>query len=200
MTSPAKQLVTCDFDGTLTTRDSLLLFIRYAKGAGALWGSLLLYSPLLVLMKLHLYDNEKMKQRLFAHHFKGMELSRFNEICRDFARDRQDIIRPKGLATLQKLSREGATVLIVSASIDNWVAPFFASMPQVLIVGTQIETLDNRITGRFRTKNCYGAEKVRRIKELFPHREAYVITAFGDSRGDNEMLNYADKGYYKPFQ
>lgn len=200
MTSPQKHLVTCDFDGTLTTRDTLLEFIRYAKGAAAIWGSLLLYSPLLVLMKLRLYNNEKMKEQLFSHHFKGMELNRFDEICRDFARDRQDLMRPKGVATLQKLSREGATVVIVSASIDNWVAPFFASMPQVLIVGTQIETIDNRITGRFKTKNCYGAEKVNRIEALFPHREEYIITAYGDSRGDYEMLNYADKGFYQPFQ
>ena len=47
-----------------------------------------------------------------------------------------------------------------------------------------------------------GAEVaiVRRIREVFPDRDNYHLTAFGDSRGDKEMLDYADQGYYKPFR
>ena len=30
-------------------------------------------------------------------------------------------------------------------------------------------------------------------------REQCYITAYGDSRGDKEMTDYADKSYYKPF-
>ena len=52
----------------------------------------------------------------------------------------------------------------------------------------------------FATPNCYGPEKVRRIREVFPDRDNYHLTAFGDSRGDKEMLDYADQGYYKPFR
>ena len=29
---------------------------------------------------------------------------------------------------------------------------------------------------------------------------AISLTAFGDSSGDIEMLNFADEGYYKPFR
>ena len=32
-----KKLITTDFDGTLTTQDTLLLFIRYAKGTKAFY-------------------------------------------------------------------------------------------------------------------------------------------------------------------
>jgi phosphoserine phosphatase len=31
-------------------------------------------------------------------------------------------------------------------------------------------------------------------------REEYHIIAYGDSRGDQEMLAYANQGYYKPFR
>ena len=31
-------------------------------------------------------------------------------------------------------------------------------------------------------------------------RALYEIEAFGDSRGDKEMLAFADKGHYKPFR
>ena len=60
--------------------------------------------------------------------------------------------------------------------------------------------VEGRLTGRFLTKNCYGAEKVNRLREvLVAPREEYYIVAFGDSRGDKELLAYADKGYFKPF-
>ena len=58
-----KKLYCFDFDGTLTTSDTLLEFIKYAKGKGRFLMVFLMYSPLLVLMKLHLYPNWKAKQR-----------------------------------------------------------------------------------------------------------------------------------------
>lgn len=50
-----KKIYCFDFDGTLTTSDTLLEFIKYAKGRGRFLMVFLMYSPLLVLMKLHLY-------------------------------------------------------------------------------------------------------------------------------------------------
>ena len=52
-----------DFDGTLTTKDTLIEFIRFSKGRVRLFLGFLLFSPLLILMKLHLYPNWKAKQR-----------------------------------------------------------------------------------------------------------------------------------------
>ena len=43
-----------DFDGTLTTRDTLLEFIRFACGTLRFLLGFLLHAPLLVLMKLRL--------------------------------------------------------------------------------------------------------------------------------------------------
>lgn len=55
-----------DFDGTLTTKDTLIEFIRFSKGRVRLFLGFLLFSPLLILMKLHLYPNWKAKQRVFS--------------------------------------------------------------------------------------------------------------------------------------
>jgi hydroxymethylpyrimidine pyrophosphatase-like HAD family hydrolase len=41
---------------------------------------------------------------------------------------------------------------------------------------------------------------VNRILTLFPNRKDYHLTAFGDSRGDKEMLAFADESYFKPFR
>ena len=94
--------------------------------------------------------------------------------------------------------------MVVSASIDNWVAPFFCHEENghhLSIVGTRIEVVDGKVTGRFLTANCYGPEKVRRVQALLSRaRDHYHITAYGDSRGDKEMLQYADERHYKPFR
>lgn len=191
-----------DFDGTLTRRDTLIEFIRYAKGSKGLYAALLLLAPLLVLMKLRLYDNGKAKQHLFAHCFKGMGIDDFNALCRRFANDnRERLMRPDGLREVEKDLEGGSRVMIVSASIDNWVAPFFNGGKKPEVVGTQVEVRDGRLTGRFLTPNCYGAEKVRRVEALLKEsRDDYFIVAYGDSRGDDEMLIYADQGYYRHFK
>ena len=46
-----KRLYVFDFDGTLTTADTLLVFIRYACGTWRFFWGFLVHSPLLVLMK-----------------------------------------------------------------------------------------------------------------------------------------------------
>ena len=186
-----------DFDGTLTTKDTLIEFIRFAKGTIAFGCGFLRYAHLLVLMKIGLYPNWKAKQKVFAHFFKGISIEDFDSICQAFAASSRHLLRPKGIETIQQAQNEGAEVLIVSASIDNWVQPFFAN---VKVLGTQIEVMDGKLTGRFLTKNCYGQEKVNRILSLYPNRQDYYLTAYGDSRGDKELLTFANESHFKPFR
>ena len=199
-----KKIYCFDFDGTLTTSDTLLEFIKYAKGRGRFLMVFLMYSPLLVLMKLHLYPNWKAKQQIFAHLFAGMRIEKFDALCRGFAEESQHLLRPKGITLMHEALVAGAQVFIVSASIDNWVRPFFdiRNLKGVQVLGTQIEVEDGKLTGRFKSNNCYGKEKVHRIAEVLKsfERSEYEIEAFGDSHGDKEMLAFADKGHFKPFR
>lgn len=199
-----KKLYCFDFDGTLTTSDTLLEFIKYAKGRSRFLMVFLMYSPLLVMMKLHLYPNWKAKQQIFAHLFAGMRIEKFDALCRGFAEENQHLLRPKGITLVHEALVVGAQVFIVSASIDNWVRPFFniRNLKGVQVLGTQIEVEDGKLTGRFKSNNCYGKEKVHRIAEALKsfERSEYEIEAFGDSRGDKEMLAFADKGHFKPFR
>lgn len=197
-----------DFDGTVTNADTLLAFIRYAYGTPRMLWGFLLYSPLLVLMKLRLYNNGKAKQHIFRHFFAGWTLDHFNSVCMDFARDCPDLIRPLAKRSIEERLKSGWKVFLVSASIDNWVWPFFfpwamdaVNNDAFKVLGTEIEVKDGRLTGRFLTANCYGPEKVRRVREeLRVFRNDCYIVAYGDSRGDREMLRWADEAHFKPFR
>ena len=133
-----KKLYAFDFDGTLTTRDTLLVFIRYACGTSSFALGFLRHAHLLVLMKLGLYPNWKAKQKVFSYFFRDMSLADFNALCQRFAADNRQLLRPQGLQAIADAQAEGADVVIVSASIDNWVQPF---CPQVTVLGTQIEVI-----------------------------------------------------------
>ena len=183
-----------DFDGTLTTCDTLLAFIRYAKGTPAfIWG-FLHHAHLMILMKLKLYPNWKAKQKVFSYFFKGMDLESFDSLCQQFASENRQLLRPNGIKLIEQVKADDADVIIVSASIDNWVQPFF---PHVKVLGTQIEVKDSILTGHFLTKNCYGQEKVNRILTFYPDRSTYYLIAYGDSRGDKELLNFADEAHFR---
>ena len=132
-----------------------------------------------------------------------MRIERFDKLCQEFAESYQHLLRPDGIHCVHQALSAGAQVFIVSASIDNWVRPFFRArgLEDIEVLGTQVEVVDGKLTGKFKTNNCYGEEKVRRITAVLSQdRQAYDIEAFGDSRGDKELLAFADEGHYKPFR
>lgn len=198
-----------DFDGTLTSADTLIAFIRYACGTRRMLAGFALFSPLLILMKLRLYPNYRAKERVFAWFFRGMAETEFDRLCRQFAHHSQRLLRPAALDKLREVFHYGWTVAVVSASIDNWVRPFFDSLAKgsksdFRVIGTRVEVRDGLLTGHFLTHNCYGAEKVKRLlsemPELKRRRKDFHVAAYGDSRGDREMLAWADEAHYKPFR
>lgn len=195
-----------DFDGTLTKRDTLIEFIRYVKGNKEFLLGFLKHLHLLILMKIGFMPNWKTKRIIFQYFFGGMTLEKFNEYGEKFAKDKASLLRKKGMAAVNKALMDGEQVVIISASIENWVVPFFASVsPQggteggLIVIGTKVQVVDGKLTGRFLTKNCYGEEKVRRLLEHYPNRKEYKLVAYGDSRGDHALLDFADEGHYKEF-
>lgn len=199
-TYPLGKIYAFDFDGTLTRRDTLLEFIRYAKGTKKFLLCFLHFSPLLVLMKMGMYPNWRAKQKVFSYCFRGMATADFNALCARFAKENTHLLRTMGIKKLREVLAEGSKAIVISASVNNWVEPFFTDMPDVYVVGTMIEERDGILTGRFLTKNCYGKEKVTRLLQLYPERTQYWLTAYGDSRGDAELLDFANESYYKPFR
>ena len=67
------------------------------------------------------------------------------------------------------------------------------------LLATLLETENGIVTGKLSGKNCYGPEKVARIKSEFRLEEYDNIYAYGDSSGDTEMLAIATKPYYRKF-
>lgn len=195
-----KKIAAFDFDGTITTRDTLPEFIRFSRGNVRFMLGFILYAPLIIAYKLKLYPNWKVKEKIFSHFYKGISIDRFNQWGNGFDIKIKQIVRPKAIDAIKKYKDTGASVIIVSASLENWIAPFAASLDIDYVLATKPEIDGNNcLTGRFLTKNCYGREKVDRILALYPCRAEYELHAFGDSKGDLELISFADYGEMNKF-
>jgi len=192
-------IVAFDFDGTITRKDTFLEFIKFTKGKRVFLTGFLLYSPLLISCLLNIYPRWKVKQKLFGYFFSGMSVTKFAKYGEDFCSMINRILRPGVLQAIVDYQQRNATVYVISASIDYWISPWCRSIG-IECIATKAETdAQGLITGKFLTKNCYGQEKVIRLMEKEPERTTYILHAYGDSRGDKDLIEYADKGWYNKF-
>lgn len=186
-----------DFDGTLTTKDTLLEFIKFACGRWRFILGFLLYSPLLVMMKLHLYPNWKAKEKIFTFFFKGWEYSRFKKLGQVFSNEIEKMRNEPVIKKMESHIQCSDIVYVISASISEWVRPWCEQANVTEVIATEIEVDDhNMVTGRFLSKNCYGQEKVNRLAKIEPDRENYYLYVYGDSRGDKELMEYANQAFH----
>ncbi|MFI3297985.1 MAG: HAD family hydrolase [bacterium] len=193
-----RNIIVYDFDGTITTKDTFPLFIKFVKGTGGFLFIFLLFSPILVLMKLGLYEKDKAKEKMFAFVFKGVDYSLFKQWCLDFAPKHKCILRAKALSSIKEYSdQDNTTLYIISASIKDWIEPFFAKDDFKMIIATEIEVdSSGKLTGRFKSKNCNREQKIERLLAVEPNRKSYYLTVYGDSSGDKPLITFADKGVY----
>ncbi len=195
-----KNLALFDFDGTITTNDSLIKFIRFAVGDVKFIFGMILLSPMLTVYKLKLIPNYKAKQYMLSYFFKGMSEEKFMQVANEYSLNQiKTILRPKAIEKITWHKKQGHKIVIVSASIECWLKPW-CDENNLNLIATKLEIKRNIITGKFLTKNCYGMEKVNRIQELYKLSDYDYIYVYGDSHGDKELLALGDESFYKPFQ
>lgn len=189
-----------DFDGTLTRRDSFIGLLAYSFGRKRLLRCLLRYSIDLVLMKLHLFPNGRAKELVFSYFFRGMKVEDFNALCARYAANNSDILRASTLSILREALQRGEQCYVISASSAAWVEPMLAkAVPGVKVIGTQWAVRKGRLTGLMEGPNCYGSEKVVQLMMAVPDWQQRHIIAYGDSRGDKEIMQLANEKHYRDF-
>ena len=148
-------------------------------------------SPFLVAYKLGLYPNWKAKERILVFFLKGLSIHEFKSLSKRYTDTViPDIFSPKMFRRLKEHQANGDEVIVVSASPAIWVAMLSAYLG-VRSIGTELEVKEGVLTGRIAGKNCYGPEKVVRISQIVNLSSFGHVFAYGNSRGDREMLSLA---------
>jgi phosphatidylglycerophosphatase C len=195
-----KAIAFFDFDGTITTKDTFLEFIKFCKGSLSFYLGFLWNSPYIVAFKLKIISNQKAKEKVFGYFFRDINIADFEKLCLAFSKERLPaLIRPKALEEISRLQKEGCVIVVVTASPENWIRPWTAQH-QLEILGSLLEVWNGRITGKLEGKNCHGVEKVRRIMEKYVMADFTEVYAYGDSKADQHMFELATQNFYRPFR
>lgn len=196
----SRRIAFFDFDGTITSRDTMLEMIRYTFGPGKFIFGFLLTSPFIVLYKLGIISNQAAKQLVLRFFFGKLASEKFNTLCKEYAEEAIPLVlRGKALKEIQQLKSQGASVVIVSASPENWLQPW-CDANGLKLLATRMQVREGVITGKIDGLNCYGEEKVRRIRESFDLSQYEQIFCYGDTNGDKPMLELATVSFFKPFR
>lgn len=183
-----KTLALFDFDGTLYKKDSLLEFTKFSKGKIAFFTGMILLLPYLIGLKFGFLKNDRVKIKFISYFFKGIEVEKFIEMGKNFAFQQIDKnVNPSIYEEFQNHLKRGDAIYIVSASVAEWIEPWSLQFG-VKVIGTNIEVKNNKLTGNFASKNCYGIEKVRRVNEILNLSDFNIIKVYGSGKGDLEML------------
>ena len=193
-------LVLFDFDGTITRDDSLLEFVAYVVGFKKFFRGILVLSPILAAYKLGLASNNFTRRKLLGYFFTGMSADKFDKICKKYSTTHiEDILKQSAMDKIASYKAAGDKIVIVTASLEDWLRPWCAAQGLELL-GTKIRRKGGIITGEIEGQNCYGAQKVARVRAAYDVQAFDRIIAYGDSRGDREMLEFADEAHYKAFE
>ncbi len=200
MTTELPRIAAFDVDGTLTTRDCVVPFLRRVAGTPALVQQLALDVRQIVPGVVR-RDRDALKARAARAAFAGRPVQDVGRHAAEFARTvHASWLRADTVEMLRNHQAAGDTVLLVSASFEVYLRPLGGLLGVDDVLAARLVTdHDQQFTGEMNGPNCRGAEKVRRLHAWLDehHRDiggraGVHVTAYGDSTGDREMLLDAD--------
>jgi HAD superfamily hydrolase (TIGR01490 family) len=190
-----------DFDGTLTSHDTLFPFLLHVAGPLRFSLKLITLLPTLTLYTLGLLRNDIAKVIVLRRFLDNMELPTLQQQALEFAENKlPTLVRSEAMQRLSWHKQQGHRCVVVSASLEIYLQPWASKVGFNDVLSSRLEALDSgRTSGNLLGENCFGPEKMRRLETLLGPRVGYILFAYGDSRGDKELLSAADYPFYKSF-
>jgi phosphatidylglycerophosphatase C len=186
-----------DFDGTITRADTFTPFIYYAVTPMRMALGKVILSPLVAAYKLGILSTSAMRSLIVYFGFRGRREADIREAGLRYARTSlQGVMRKEALDRIQWHKSQGDIVVVVSASLDVYLAEWCKAFGLELIC-TQLEARRGVLTGRYRQGDCSGKEKLRRVDGKYDVQAYSVIYAYGDTKEDDEMLAIAHRKFFR---
>ncbi|MDG1694911.1 MAG: HAD-IB family hydrolase [Ilumatobacter sp.] len=200
MSSDRPHIAAFDVDGTLTTRDCVVPFLRRVAGTRHLAQQLGIDARQTVPALIR-RDRNELKARAALAAFADRPVQEVGHHAMDFARAvHMSWLRADTLEMLRSHQAAGDTIVLVSASFEVYLGSLGDLLQVDDVLATRLVIgAEQRFTGALDGPNCRGPEKVRRLYAWLDERHAELggrtgvhVTAYGDSTGDRELLLDAD--------
>jgi HAD superfamily phosphoserine phosphatase-like hydrolase len=194
-----KKLAFYDFDKTITLKDTLIDFVIYSLGINLFLRNMVIVLPYMFLAKFGMISRSKLKLIFLNIYFKTINYDTFLKLSFDYSNRIDDIINCNAMNSIQSHLENGTEVIIVSASCEEWIKPWAKKNGINKVISTKLRYDKSLKKYFYENPNCNGIEKLNRIKAEYPELNNYEIYAYGDSRGDKNMLSIATYKFYKSF-
>ena len=188
-----------DVDGTLTTHDCVVPFLRRVHGTLPIVFGLLRRAGSL-LPAVARRDRDTVKALAAKTVFAGRSHAAVGALAESFAAEvARDRLRDGTVASLREHQQLGHIPVLVSASFAVYLRPLAAHLGVHHVLGTELEVNGAGLcTGELVGGNCRGPAKVTRLHQWldqeFGGRRSVDLWAYGDSPGDRELIADADHG------
>jgi len=143
-----------DFDGTITTRDTFALFLKYYAGSARWLMNITRLMPTFIAYKLGRIDRHAVKKAVVKQFFAGKLAGDVQSKAAQFAEEIiPNLIRPAALDRINALLADPKcgveSLYICSASIGPYLRCWASSVGihEEHVMSTELEIFNNRITG-----------------------------------------------------
>jgi HAD superfamily hydrolase (TIGR01490 family) len=186
-----------DFDGTITTRETMADFMYHAvPPRRQAWGRLLL-APCVAGYRLGLVSGVAVRAAVVRVGFAGMSAGLLQVRGETFAATvLPRLLRAQAMERIRWHQRQGDTVAVVSGGLAAYLAPWCRAHGLALICSA-LEQRDGCLTGRYLGAQCVGEEKARRVRAAYRLDGHERIYAYGDTHEDLPLLELAHHRYYR---
>ena len=185
-----------DFDGTITTREMFVDFIRFAVSPGRWALGTVVLAPLVVGYRLGIVPANTLRATVVRFAFTGVSSADAQRAGKRFSDTvLPAVVRPAALERIQWHQAQGDTVVVVSGALDIYLR-YWCDQHGIGLICSQLEIEGGTLTGRYQGRQCVSAEKPRRVLEQFNLREFPVVYAYGDTREDLDLLSIANRKVY----
>lgn len=189
-----------DVDRTLIDGDCMLIAARHSNSKINFLLSFLKLLPWMFCWKLRLISTSRFKEQFLTNFDICETFNKKNDSCqRDWVlREIKQRLRPEAIHRLKCSKERGDRIVLCSASPRMLLQPL-ADYLGVELICTELKLTNRKWLPSLASPNCKGAEKVRRLEAHLGPLETLTIEAFGDSKGDKELLQAADLPHYRSF-
>ena len=184
-----------DFDGTLSTRDNFMRFVRLVAGTTDTAKAVAAAAPTLLASRSDKAKRDDAKAMVLRATFAGRSDAHVRDLGARFARlVASEHMNPHVVERLDAHRDLGHDLVIVSASLTCYLEPAAAILGIPTVLATEMAVgPDGRCTGEIVGANVRGPEKAARLAAWIGDAPTRVF-AYGDSHGDTELLAMADHG------
>jgi HAD superfamily hydrolase (TIGR01490 family) len=192
-----------DFDGTLLDGDTLLILHRLARGPLGMAIDGMALIPAALAWKSGSRSTGWFKQSYLRRIIAGVPRNQRHYLLQDqLPQALMEGLRPEAIHRLEDHRRAGHRLVMISASPQQLLQPIADRLGLELIATETSDLLlhSSHHPLRILSANCKGPEKVTRLEAFLGHPPATTrLHAYGDSRGDRELLQAADHPHWRSF-